>query len=500
MNNLTLFLIGLVLIYIPASLSKNNNKNCFSQSLSPPYPCCTGNQVLYTDEDGDWGVENDQWCGIGNSDACFSVALGYSCCESCEVLYTDDDGDWGVENDKWCGIKDSCDTTEDNNGFDFSFLKLENEKKNMIYSPLSIKIALKMLQEGADGNTYKEINNVVGNKDISKYSNIDKILSIANGLFIKDDFYDYVKPEYINTLNKKYDAEIKKDEFKNAQNVNSWIEDKTLGIIKNMLKDEMFKNKDDSELVMLLINALAVDLEWANPFSIRSTYGRTFYLDNGEKLTATTMSKYEVASDYISFSLKNDITVLAMDSKNYNGTQFEFMAIMPKENLSAFVENVSEEQINQIGDDLILSSDGIIDGINLTIPRFKFNYDLKLKDDLKKLGINDAFNPGANFSKMALTDLYVSEALHKAEIDIAEKGVKAAAVTVIGMNAPTAVRPKEKFIVDVKIDKPFMFVIRDKNTKDIWFTGTVYEPNSWNDDKETYEKEIEEENKASQRY
>ena len=69
----------------------------------------------------------------------------------------------------------------DNNTFDFSFLKMENEEKNMLYSPLSIKYALKMLQEGAGGNTLSQIEKVTNNLSLTKYQNIDKNVSLANG-------------------------------------------------------------------------------------------------------------------------------------------------------------------------------------------------------------------------------------------------------------------------------------------------------------------------------
>jgi len=253
-----------------------------------------------------------------------------------------------------------------------------------------------------------------------------------------------------------------------------------------MLSDDMFQNPD---LVMLIINALAVDVEWANPFSIYGTYGETFYLDNGEKMKATTMSKSEVMSRDIAFYKNDEITVLSMDLKEYNQTQFEFMVIMPEKNLSTFIENISKEQISEIDKKLILSS-RVEDGVNLKMPKFKFSYNLNLKNDLKKLGIKDAFDKNnADFSKMALTPMFVSEALHKADIEIAEKGVKAAAVTVIGMMAPTAARPREKHPVNIEINKPFMFIIKEKNTSDVWFTGTVYKPNSWEDEKEAYELE-----------
>jgi len=260
MNNLTLFFLGLVLIFIPACFSQNEDKQCFSQLLKPSYPCCKGTKVVYTDDDGDWGVENNKWCGIGNGsskkidDSCFSVALGYKCCKKCKVVYTDNDGDWGVENNKWCGIKDSCATpvevevpvpiVQDNYEFDFAFLKMENNKKNMLYSPLSIEYGLKMLEEGAAGNTYDEINKIAGNVQLPKYSNIDEVLSLANGLFVRNTYFEHVKEEYINSLKEKYNGEIKQDEFKDAKNTNQWIEDKTLGIIKNMLSDEMFQNPE----------------------------------------------------------------------------------------------------------------------------------------------------------------------------------------------------------------------------------------------------------------
>lgn len=86
-----------------------SSDECFSIALG--YPCCQGNEIVYTDNDGNWGVENGQWCGIGSkavSESCFSEALGYPCCTSCNVIFTDSDGKWGVENNSWCGIKDSC--------------------------------------------------------------------------------------------------------------------------------------------------------------------------------------------------------------------------------------------------------------------------------------------------------------------------------------------------------------------------------------------------------
>jgi len=505
MNDLTFLFncLGWLLIFMPVCLSQNTDKQCFSQSLIPSYPCCKGDKVIYTDKDGDWGVENGKWCGIGNGpsnasdDSCFSVALGYKCCEKCKVIYTDDDGEWGVENNKWCGIKDSCTSpvetgntvvVQDNSDFDFTFLKMENNKQNMLYSPLSIKYALKMLEEGALGNTLDEISKVVGNSTLTKYESIGKAFSLANSLFIKDTYYKNVKTEYIDTLQEKYDAEIIKDEFKDAKNANQWIEDKTLGIIKDMLEDKAVQNA-----VMLLANALAIDMVWVSNFSLKNTGGQRFFLDDGEEMEATTMYQ-KFYNNNLSYAIDEDKTVVTMNLMNYDAYdyQFEFMAIMPNSTLNTFVENVSKEQIQEIDEKLTPATE-VNDGVILRIPKFKFDYDLNLKDDLENLGIKDAFDAdNANFTNMANIknteeNLYVSDALHKADIEFSEEGIKAAAVTVIILTTGSAMpRPTNPVVID--INKPFMFIIRDKITKDIWFTGTVYKPNDWAVDEEIYQR------------
>ncbi|OUM70478.1 Non-catalytic module family DOC2, partial [Piromyces sp. E2] len=77
--------------------------DCFATRLG--YPCCVNtNKVEYVDSDGEWGVENNNWCGIEKK-SCWANRLGYSCCSSTtDVVYVDDDGKWGVENNNWCGI------------------------------------------------------------------------------------------------------------------------------------------------------------------------------------------------------------------------------------------------------------------------------------------------------------------------------------------------------------------------------------------------------------
>ena len=102
-----------------------------------------------------------------------------------------------------------------------------------------------------------------------------------------------------------------------------------------MLSDNLVQ---DPHFMMLIINTLAIDMEWKSQFNNNNTHGDTFYLDNGKEMEATMMFKKEVSNKSIAYYKNDNITVLSMDLKDYNGIQFEFMAIMSKENLSVMLK------------------------------------------------------------------------------------------------------------------------------------------------------------------
>ena len=140
--------------------------------------------------------------------------------------------------------------------FDLAFLKLENEKKNKVYSPLSIKYALQMLGEGSNGTTKAQIDSVIGDYVTKKYTNSSN-MSFANAIFIRDTYKNNINKNYINNLNNKYNAEVIYDSFANANNINRWVSNKTFNLIDNLVD-----SVDDVDFA--LINALAIDMEWVN--------------------------------------------------------------------------------------------------------------------------------------------------------------------------------------------------------------------------------------------
>jgi len=365
-------------------------------------------------------------------------------------------------------------------GIDLDFLKLENNNENIIYSPLSIRYGLSLLSTGADGETATEINNLLGDVELPIYQNeVDK-LSLANAVFIKNDFKDFVPSNYISTVENKYASEVIYDNFTNTENIDNWVSQKTFGLIDKV--GLQVNNKTE----MVLANALAIQMGWQNDFDSGDTYGSSFYYDNGEEVIATTMHK-ETSSSNINYHIGDDVTVLSMPlAKTDNDVQLEFNAIMPPSNLGKYIENLTLSNLESTLKNTI-PADATEAGINISIPKFKFDYELKFRNDLNSLGIVTAFDCDlADFSNMAPDKpLCVSDAIHKANIDFSEEGIKAAAITAFGMMEATAIAETD-VPVEVTIDHPFFFVIRDTNSGDIWFTGAVYRPNLWEDDASSY--------------
>ena len=169
---------------------------------------------------------------------------------------------------------------------------------------------------------------------------------------------------------------------------------------------------------------------------------------------------------------------------------------MPKEDdLDKFVEDIDNSKINKYisnlkdVEDYNNFKDGVVTRIYGFIPKFDFEYNLDLLADLKKAGISDVFdNEKSDLSNMVEGPAWISSALHKANIEFTQDGIKAAAVTMFGGMGAGSPFDYEFDVpcedIDMTFDKPYMFVIQDKETGEIWFTGTVYEPLLWENDPE----------------
>lgn len=385
----------------------------------------------------------------------------------------------------------------------FDFLKMEAASSNIIYSPLSVRNGLGLLSAGANGTTKTEIDSILGDTPIPKYNTIPSKLSLANAVFIRDTFQNEVLPSYIETVQTTYDGEVLYDSFKDSANMDNWVKDKTLGLIDSI------GIQPSDELKMVLANALAIKMDWEHKFDEDDTTGQAFYKSDGTVIEATTMHNRTSADDVLYYT-DEDITAISLPLttesfddlldyyyKNPTATEIpddlttedmniDFVAIMPSD-IDTYIKNVETKDIDGLINKMTSASEPK-DGLLYYIPKFKYDYVLNFEDDLIALGMKTAFNNElADFSKMASAPLYVGQAVHKANIDFSEDGIKAAAVTAFAMEVGAMMVNEEPQPIVIKLDHPFLFVIRDADNGTIWFTGAVYGPNLWADDAADYE-------------
>ncbi len=352
-------------------------------------------------------------------------------------------------------------------GFDYKIIHMVNtEENNYLISPLSIAYALSILNEGATDNTKKQVSNVLGNYNLGKTASFEDKISIANALFIKEEKKNSIKADYINTLKEKFDADVLFDEFKTPDVINNWAEEKTFGMIKDVL------NYIDDDFVFGIMNAIAIDVEWKYKFEVENTNKKSF--TNYDKSTSTVdMMNTENTFTYIE---NDNAKGIIKEYQKYGDAELEFIAILPNTDIKEYINNFDEKELNSLLSNKKESSDKL--DLYLELPKFKYDYTYdNFTNDLKKLGITDAFNLSvASFKNITNDDdykIFVSQAIHKTHIELTEDGTKAAAITYIAWSDGFALRD-EKDRIEIKFNKPFLYIIKDKNSDNIWFFGTVY--------------------------
>ena len=350
-----------------------------------------------------------------------------------------------------------------------------NNKKNYLISPYSIEIALKMLESGANGNTYDEIHKVIGDRTINYLENED--IKIANALFIKNEYKSYINKDFLNNLANNYSSEMLYDKFKTPDVINKWVNEKTNEMIPKLL------NRMSPDFVLGLANALAIGVKWQDEFETTDTYKENF--KNNKKTTEVDMMHKTYKTEDFKYFKTDNAQGIILSYEEKDGIQLEFVGILPNHDLYDYINKFDETELYYINKNITNASDDLY--IKLSLPKFEYSYELEnFIDVLNNLGIKEAFDDeNADFTKMmtkedmlksGVINLYVGEAVHKTKIELSETGTKAAAVTYFGMFKESAMLIEEPEIIEIKFDKPFMYMIREKNTNEVLFIGTVYEP------------------------
>lgn len=342
----------------------------------------------------------------------------------------------------------------------------ESDKENICISPLSAQIALGMTATGAEGETEKEIADAVqtGNNyrkylkgvivELNKKSEGCEIKS-ANSIWINEALN--VKESFVESNKKYFDAEANRIPFDDSAvgKINGWCDEMTNGKIKRIVERIEPDNR------MFLINALYFKAPWSKPFKKEATVKGLFTTEKGEVVKCDMMKQSFNTRYYI------DETV-QMASKPFR-SNYEMLLVLPREDkniddATTYLANRYDSCINKMERRQV----------ELRMPKFKSEFGTSLKTTLQELGIKRAFTGKAEFGGISKKPLYIDEVVQKSYICVDEDGAEAAAVTSVTVGLLSA-RPTKSVHLD--LDRPFIYIIRNSNTRDILFIGKVGNPN-----------------------
>lgn len=343
--------------------------------------------------------------------------------------------------------------------------------ENVFISPLSVSTALAMTYNGAAGETQQAMAKALRLEgmdlgEVNRASaallrslgglNPEVELNIANSLWTRQGVE--FRPDFLERNREHFGAEIASLDFndpKAKQTINQWVDTNTKGKIDKII--EQIEPND----VMFLINAIYFNGTWLFPFDKEKTTERVFHLPDGTQKQHPMMSQ---PGKYLYLKGENFQAVKLPYRKPQIG-MYVFLPD-PDSSLEEFLSGLNAQdwetwmsQFKEGGGDIVL-------------PRFKLEYESKLNDALKALGMGIAFGGSADFSAMSPgPGLYIDRVKHKAVVDVNEEGTEAAAVTMVVMAVSAPI-----FSFDFVVDRPFFFVIRDENTGTVLFMGAVFKP------------------------
>lgn len=405
------------------------------------------------------------------------LSLAVMLATGCSLIDNDDDIEYAAKDPVTIKLNtQQVETVESSNTFAFNMfdkvLANTDPDKNVIISPLSMSYALSMALNGASGETYTEMRDALELEGLSldnindSYNKLmDALLSvdskvkisIANSVWVKEGFP--LKQEFVKRLQDYYDAEANSftisQESLNA--INQWIEDKTNGMIKDMLKEL------NDNLLSLLINAIYFEGEWWSGFNAENTETEIFTTSSGNNIDVNMMKQTE------SFDLYVD-TKFAMLELPYGQGNYVMDIILPNgNNLDSLLTVVTSENFS-LWTNKLYPRETIV-----WLPRFKYEFNITINEILREMGMERAFTGTiADFSNMTDEDIYIGFVQHNAAIENYEKGTKAAAATVVGMEV-TSLGP-DPLPYFFNANHPFIYIIREISTNTVIFMGKVTNP------------------------
>lgn len=375
-----------------------------------------------------------------------------------------------------------------NNAFAFDLYgALRGEGGNLFLSPYSISLALGMTYGGARGETERQMAEALHftlpqDRLHPAFNALDQQLATrknaggegADGkgfrLNIVNDLWgeqDYTfEQAFLDLLAENYGAGLRLMDFKTnpggaRQEINEYIAEQTEDRIKDLLPADAI----NSLTRLVLTNAIYFNAAWHHQFEENLTEDAPFTKLDGSEMTVKMMGMYGAES--FRYLDGDGFQAIALP---YENRDLSMLVILPDEgNFEAFQSGLTAAQFDAILQEMDWAD------VVLKMPKFTFESQFSLSEQLQALGMVDAFSGDADFSGIEpQRELVIADVIHKSFVAVDENGTEAAAATAVIMEATGALMEVE--IIELTVDRPFLFLIHDAPTNTILFLGQALEP------------------------
>jgi len=365
------------------------------------------------------------------------------------------------------------------NAFTFDIFREihEGNEDNLFISPYSIFTALAMTYEGARGETADEMATVLSveqdNESFHNYmKNLYEVLntkneeyniSTANALWVKENLQ--LLEAYLNVIRDYYGGDATEVDYSNptqaAMIINQWVENQTNGLIKDLITADAISPLT----ALILTNAIYFKGIWKTQFDPVNTTNRTFEISTEKSVETPTMNLIDT-EDVFNYTETDDLQILELP---YTGDDISMIILLPKDNdLSSTIDAIDSDMFSDWKDSMVETK------VDIYLPKFKVETSYTLREHLITMGMNIPFIPSADFSGITGgKDLFISQVIHKAFIDVNEEGTEAAAATAVIMTYSIN-EGSSRIVFDC--NHPFIYLIQHKQTGTILFMGSINDP------------------------
>ena len=353
------------------------------------------------------------------------------------------------------------------------YRRVRHVEGNIFYSPYSISSALAMTYAGARESTRSQMQTALGFTADDElihegFKNLAEIMSeaaenggvrlaIANSLWPQEGYR--LRRAYLNLVKKHYQTRITRVDYTEAdaarEKINTWVEEAT----ENRIQDLIGAGVLDSLTRLVLVNAIYFKGDWEHQFDEGLTDQQPFHPTIDTEISVSMMHN----RSSFAYNEMDDLQVLELP---YRGKHLSMLILLPRETegINKLEEALSTENLERWTSSLEKME------VNVSLPKFELSFPFRLDEILQEMGMVDAFTGNADFSGIEESrELYLNAVLHKAFVEVNEKGTEAAAATAVIMQTKSI----SFMSVDFTADHPFIFLIRENRSGSILFLGRV---------------------------